>query len=72
MRLIPKREMLKRVGVSYPTIWRWMRDGSFPRSRAVGDRSMWIESEVDAWLADLPVRKLKGDAPANAGLIPSA
>ena len=47
---------------SYPTIWAWMRAGKFPRARIVGGKSMWLTSEVDAWLAALPVRKLKGDA----------
>jgi prophage regulatory protein len=72
MNLIPKRAVLKRVGLSYPTVWRMMRDGKFPRSRVAGGQSMWFESEIDAWLADLPLRELKGDAPANARLKGSA
>jgi predicted DNA-binding transcriptional regulator AlpA len=36
--------------------------GKFPRSRIVGGKSMWLSSEVEAWLAGLPVRPLKGDA----------
>ena len=24
---------------------------------------MWLSTEIEAWLATLPVRKLKGDAP---------
>jgi predicted DNA-binding transcriptional regulator AlpA len=38
-----------------------MRAGTFPRARVVGGRSMWLSTEVDAWLAALPVRPLKGD-----------
>lgn len=62
MRLIPKSEMLDRVGVSYPTVWRWMRDGSFPRGVAVGTRTFWRSDEIDAWIAALPLRRLKGDS----------
>ncbi len=68
MRLIPKREVMARVGVTYVTIWRWMREGTFPRSRVVGYQSMWFESEVDAWIADRPIRELKGDFPTKPQL----
>jgi predicted DNA-binding transcriptional regulator AlpA len=61
-RLLPKRELIAIVGVSYPTVWSWMRQGKFPRSRAVGGKSMWLTSDIEAWMAALPVRKLKGDA----------
>ena len=65
-RLISKPEVLDRVGVSYPTLWQWMRDGKFPRSRELGGKSAWLESEVEAWIASLPMRRLKGDAKASA------
>jgi predicted DNA-binding transcriptional regulator AlpA len=38
-----------------------MRRGKFPRARIAGRKSMWLSSEVQAWLEGLPVRKLKGD-----------
>ncbi len=60
-RLLAKAEILDITGVSFPTIWAWMRAGKFPRSRIVGGKSMWFSTEVDAWLAALPVRPLKGD-----------
>ena len=62
VRLLSKPEVMDRVGVTYPTIWSWMRAGTFPRSRVLGGKTAWIESEVDAWIAALPVRRLKGDA----------
>jgi predicted DNA-binding transcriptional regulator AlpA len=61
LRLLTKREILDLTGVSFVTIWTWMRAGKFPRSREVGGRSMWFSTEVDDWLNGLPVRKLKGD-----------
>jgi prophage regulatory protein len=62
VRLISKPEVLDRVGVTYPTIWAWMREGKFPRSRELGGKAAWIESEINAWIANRPVRRLKGDA----------
>jgi predicted DNA-binding transcriptional regulator AlpA len=65
--LLDKNRILAITNVSYPTIWAWMRAGKFPRSRVVGGKSMWLSSEIDAWLANLPVRALKGDAKVNEG-----
>jgi prophage regulatory protein len=64
LRLIPKREVLAIVGVTYPSLWTWMRAGKFPRSRIVGGQSMWLSTDIDQWLANLPRRALKGDASA--------
>jgi prophage regulatory protein len=65
-RLLSRREVLDRVGVSYPTLWHWMRAGTFPRSRDIGGKVAFIESEVDRWIANLPIVKLKGDAETDA------
>ena len=62
-RLLSKREVLAIIGFSYPTVWSWMRQGKFPRSRVVGGQSMWLSNEIETWLAALPVRQLKGDEP---------
>ena len=62
-RLLSKPEVLDRVGVTFPTLWKWMREGKFPRSRELGGKAAWIEAEVEAWIAALPVRRLKGDGP---------
>ena len=62
-RLLDKPEVMAIAGVSFPTIWTWMRDGKFPRSRIVGGKSMWLSTEIEAWIAALPVRRLKGDEP---------
>ncbi len=65
-RLLSKGEVCAIANVTFPTIWTWMRAGTFPRSRIVGGKSMWLSSEIDAWIADLPVRPLKGD-PGKTG-----
>ena len=62
---LSKRQVLAIANVSYPSLWSWMRQGKFPRSRVVGGRSMWLSTEIDVWLAALPVRHLKGDEPES-------
>jgi predicted DNA-binding transcriptional regulator AlpA len=62
MRLLGKREVCALVGRSYQHIWTLMRAGKFPRSRLLGSRPVWVKAEIDAWIASLPVVRLKGDA----------
>lgn len=60
LRLLSKREVCARVGVSYPTIWKWIREKRFPRARVLnGGKIGWIESEVEAWILNLPIQTLK-------------
>jgi predicted DNA-binding transcriptional regulator AlpA len=60
-RLLSKSDICAIANVSFPTVWAWMRAGQFPRSRVVGGKSMWVSTEIEAWLAALPRRPLKGD-----------
>jgi predicted DNA-binding transcriptional regulator AlpA len=60
-RLLSREEVLARVGVSYPTLWTWMRAGNFPRARAMGGRIGWLESEIEEWIVTRPIKRLKGD-----------
>jgi predicted DNA-binding transcriptional regulator AlpA len=62
VRLLSKPEVLQITGRTYPTIWAWMRAGTFPRSRMCGSRTVWLSTDIEAWLTALPVRPLKGDA----------
>jgi predicted DNA-binding transcriptional regulator AlpA len=61
VRLIDKPEVLRRVPVSYTTIWGLMQEDKFPRSRELGGKVMWIEAEIDDWVAGLPIRQFKGE-----------
>jgi predicted DNA-binding transcriptional regulator AlpA len=65
VRLLDKPEICAVANLTYPTIWKMMRAGTFPRGRIVGGKSMWLSTEIDAWLAGLPVRALKGDVPSS-------
>jgi predicted DNA-binding transcriptional regulator AlpA len=66
--LLDKKDILEITNVTFPTVWAWMRAGTFPRSRVVGAKSMWLSSDIHAWLADLPMRALKGDAEVEASM----
>ena len=59
-RFLSRLEVCAKIGVSYPTIWSWMRQGKFPRSRVLGDMKVaWLSTEIDELIARLPVRELK-------------
>jgi len=49
-RLLTRRLLRKLVPVSDMTIWRWERDGQFPRHLTVHGRNYWLYSEVAGWL----------------------
>jgi predicted DNA-binding transcriptional regulator AlpA len=62
-RLVSKDEVLRRAGCTYPTLWKLMRAGKFPRPVAFGGKSAWFDSEVEECMAALWLRrcKFKGD-----------
>jgi predicted DNA-binding transcriptional regulator AlpA len=60
-KLVCKPEVLDRCGVAYVTLWGWMQQGKFPRSRVVGREIFWVESEIDQWILSRPIAPLKGD-----------
>lgn len=54
VRLIRKQQLLKKVQLSDPTVWRMEREGRFPKRLQIGANSVaWIEAEVDEWIANL-------------------
>ena len=44
--LLPRRALRKLIPVSDMTIYRWERDGIFPRHLAINGRNYWRLSEV--------------------------
>ena len=55
----PKKEVTRSVALSFPTIWSLMRKGEFPQSFAVSGRTMWLASEIDAWILSRPRRQVR-------------
>lgn len=64
IRLLTKGEVLELIGVTYPALWSWIRDGKFPPGRSIGfgkrGHVAWIEQEVFDWIASRPPRFPKG------------
>ena len=61
-RLLRLSEVLSRTALGRSSIYRMMRDGSFPEPLKVGVRAVrWRESEIEGWLAARP--RATGDGP---------
>jgi prophage regulatory protein len=57
---LSKAQVLKKIPVTGPTLWSWVRAGKFPRPRAISDnKTVWVEAEVDAWMQARPLRNYK-------------
>jgi predicted DNA-binding transcriptional regulator AlpA len=50
--LLTRRLLRRMVPVSDMTIWRWERDGQFPKHLSIHGRNYWLLSEVALWLSD--------------------
>jgi predicted DNA-binding transcriptional regulator AlpA len=44
-RLLPRRELRNLVPVSDMTIWRWERDGQFPRHLSINEVLGWMAAQ---------------------------
>jgi predicted DNA-binding transcriptional regulator AlpA len=53
---LTKKALCDKVGLTFPFIWQMIREGKFPEGRAVGSRTLWVASEIDAWILARPAR----------------
>ena len=65
-RIVRLPEACKIAGASPSTVWRWERDGHFPRRRQLvpgqaGGGVGWLLTELAAWLASRPVGSMEHD-----------
>ena len=50
-RFLRREEVERRTGYSCSSIYRFMSEGTFPRSIKIGARACaWLEVEVDEWI----------------------
>ena len=50
-RILRKPKVMEMIGVSDPTLWRWERDGEFPKRITLGKNSSgYLESEIKLWM----------------------
>lgn len=51
MRIIRLKEVIDCTGLGRSTIYKYISEGSFPKSVPLGDRAVgWVESEVHDWI----------------------
>jgi predicted DNA-binding transcriptional regulator AlpA len=53
---LTKKALCEKVGLTFPFIWQMIREGKFPKGRAVGSRTLWVGREIDAWILARPAR----------------
>ena len=64
-RLLPRRAVEERVGLSRSTIYRLMDEGRFPVPIKIGPGCVrWPAREIEAWIGRLP--RARGDKAAAA------
>lgn len=61
MRMIRRRELEKKTGLSASTLYGLERAGQFPAHVLLTPRcAVWDEAEVDAWLAERKAKPAEG------------
>jgi prophage regulatory protein len=48
--LLSARDLRKALGVSAGTLYRWMKEGTFPAQIHIGSLARWQRTDVDAWI----------------------
>ena len=55
MRILRKKEVVRKVGYSGMHIWRLEREGRFPKRIRLGPSNRgacgWLEEEIDEWIS---------------------
>ena len=62
-RMLPLNAVIGKVGMGRDTIYRWVREGTFPKPLKLGRATRWYEHEIDTFLANAT---RKGDTPPAA------
>ena len=65
-RFLPRRELRALIPVSDMTIWRWERDGLFPRHLLINGRNYWRLSELRDWMSSQKRAGWSAGAAGNA------
>lgn len=54
-RFLRERDVVDRIGVTGTTLYRWERDGKFPKRRKIGKQAVaWVEAEIEDWCVNRP------------------
>lgn len=50
--ILRRPQVQQRTGLSRSTLYQYIKDGEFPKSIALGPRSVgWLESDISDWIA---------------------
>jgi prophage regulatory protein len=67
-KILRMRTVLERTGLSRSTLYRKMRNGTFPNQVQISEHCCgWRESAINRWIADPVSYKEEHAAPAPAG-----
>jgi|TARA_B110000908_G_C10221137_1_gene435385 predicted DNA-binding transcriptional regulator AlpA len=44
-------EVQQKLGISEATIFRWLKEGTFPKPMKFGQKNMWRISTIEEWIA---------------------
>ena len=66
-RMLKAPAVMERVGLSRVTLWRRVKEGTFPEPVELGPNSIgWPESAITAWLASRKRRTYRADTGEGA------
>ena len=67
-RILRMRTVLERTGLSRSTLYRKMRDGTFPNQVRISEHCCgWRESAINRWIADLVAYEERKTAETTRG-----
>lgn len=58
VRLIRMPEVVQRIGLSRPTVYRLIQRGEFPSPVRRGRTSAWLSTEIDNYLAQIVQQRI--------------
>jgi len=68
-RLIRRKEVLARVGLSQTSMYEQIADGQFPKPIPIGPKSVaWLSTEIEAWINHRTALRASGRKPAPGDL----
>jgi predicted DNA-binding transcriptional regulator AlpA len=62
IRFLSKTDVTTLCNVSYPTIWKWMQQGVFPKGKEIGGKTCWRSDEIAHWQNTRPDARVKAGA----------
>jgi predicted DNA-binding transcriptional regulator AlpA len=51
-----RSQVARKLNISRVTLWRRMKEGRVPPPRVVAGFELWNAAELDAWLAQQPIK----------------